>query len=79
MAVAAIALCSCGKNSKQDTPSNSNNYGYKYPTNCIGGGAVWWEMHENRIYQKPSVEEKVIDGYQSAHYKEVQASAWTSL
>ena len=65
-AAAALCLVSCNKdNSKTDTP---NDYGFKYPTNCIGGGAVWWEMHENRIYQKPSVEEKVVDNMQRAYY-----------
>ena len=68
LAAVAIAVCSCGKDSGKDSP---NNYGYKFPTNCIGEGAVWWMMHENRIYQKPSVEEKVVDGFQRAYYTAV--------
>ena len=50
--MAVLCLVSCSKNHSSDT---TNNYGFKYPTNCWGGGAVWWEMHENRIYQQPGV------------------------
>ena len=61
--MAVLCLVSCSKNHSSDTP---NNYGFKYPTNCWGGGAVWWEMHENRIYQQPGVQEQIIDGHQNA-------------
>ena len=63
--MAVLCLVSCSKNHSSDTP---NNYGFKYPTNCWGGGAVWWEMHENRIYQQPGVQEQIIDGHQDAWY-----------
>ena len=64
--LAALCLVSCSKNTTDsDVP---NNYGFKYPTNCWGGGAVWWEMHENRIFQEPGVKEQIIDGHQDAWY-----------
>lgn len=63
--LAALCLVSCSKNTDSDVP---NNYGFKYPTNCWGGGAVWWEMHENRIYQEPGFKEEIIDGHQNAWY-----------
>ena len=63
----AVILFSCSGSGiqKNDAP---NNYGFKYPTNCWGGGAVWWEMHENRIYQQPGVKEEIVDGHQDAWY-----------
>ncbi|MBR6305774.1 MAG: hypothetical protein IKR38_03215 [Bacteroidales bacterium] len=63
--LAAMCLVSCGKDPASDTP---NNYGFKYPSNCWGGGAVWWEMHENRIYQEPGVSENIVDGDKHATY-----------
>jgi len=64
--IAVLCFVSCSKNPASEVP---NNYGFKYPVNCWGGGAVWWEMHENRIYQQPGVSEEITDGHQRAWYQ----------
>lgn len=62
----ALALCSCGKDGGKERP---NDYGFRYPTNCLGDGAVWWTMHENRICKEPLVRETTeADGYIYADY-----------
>lgn len=69
-AVMAIFAALCFVSCSQSSPSNNvpNNYGFKFPENCWGGSAVWWEMHENRIFQKPGVIEETIDGFKSGWY-----------
>lgn len=58
-----LVLSACGGGSSSNNGGHS--YKYKYPTGVEH--AVWWEMHENRIKEEPSITE--WEGYKHIEVK----------
>lgn len=61
IAIAALFAVACGGGENKLVPDKK--YNYKYPTDCVGGRAVWWEMHENRICEEPWINTVADDDY----------------
>ena len=67
LAVVLITAAACSEGGKL---APDKKYGFKYPTNCVGDKAVWWEMHENRICEEPVIStQQDGDYYYSISYQ----------